>query len=132
MMRPDDGHGYETLNDASSTCGKALAGAGRPTRIVGVCRFLWAALRKLKGRSWLLVFLSVFLVGCGYTPPNSADSAKPTYRSDLSACETSGDKEAHRLVMSSGLLFLTYPFSLPIEESRQVRTCMEKKGYAAK
>lgn len=131
-MKPDDGRGYETLNDASSTCGQASAGAGRPPRIVGVCRVLWAALRKLKGRRLLPVFPSVFLVACGYTPPNPADTAKPTYRSDLSACETSGDKEAHRLVMSSGLLFLTYPISLPVEESRQVRTCMEKKGYAAK
>ncbi len=127
MMKQGDGHGY----DASSTCGRALAGAGRPPRVVGMGRFLRAAFGKPKRRRWLPVFLSVFLIACGYTPPNSADTAKPTYRSDLSACETSGDKEAHRLVMSSGLLFLTYPISLPIEESRQVRTCMEKKGYAA-
>jgi hypothetical protein len=132
MMKKADGRGYERPNDAFSTCGRALAGAGRPPRIMGVCPFLPAAFRRLKARRWYPIFLPVFLVACGYTPPNSADTAKPTYRSDLSSCETSGDKEAHRLVMSSGLLFLTYPISLPIQESRQVRACMEKKGYAAK
>jgi hypothetical protein len=132
MMIQADGCGNERLNDPSSMCGRVLAGAGRPPRIVGICPLLGAAFRKPKRRRWLPVFLPVFLVACGYTPPNPADTAKPTYHSDLSACETSGNKEAHRLVMSSGLLFLTYPVSLLIEKPRQVRVCMEKKGYAAK
>jgi hypothetical protein len=71
------------------------------------------------------------LVACGYSPPTPADTAKPAYHADLAACETSGDKEAHRLVMSKGGLFLTYPISIFVEEHRQVRKCMEGKGYVA-
>jgi hypothetical protein len=78
-------------------------------------------------------FLAVVtLAGCGYTPPNAADTARPSYQSDLTACQVSGDKEAHRLVMSRGGLFMTYPISLPIAESIQMRKCMKGKGYAAK
>ena len=64
----------------------------------------------------------------GYSP---ADTAKPNYAADLAACQTAGDKEAHRLVMSRGGLFLTYPISLPIQEHLQARKCMDGKGYAA-
>jgi hypothetical protein len=71
----------------------------------------------------------IALAGCGYTP---ADTARPSYQSDLAACQVSGDKEAHRLVMSLGGLFMTYPISLPIEELRQTRKCMDGKGYAAR
>jgi hypothetical protein len=71
------------------------------------------------------------VAACGYTPPNAADANRPTYQSDLAACQASGDKEAHRLVMTKGGLFLTYPISLPIEERRQTSKCMEMKGYAA-
>jgi hypothetical protein len=74
----------------------------------------------------------VTLAGCGYSPPNEADTARPSYQSDLTACQGSGDKEAHRLVMSRGGLFLTYPISLPIVESIQMRKCMDGKGYAAR
>jgi hypothetical protein len=35
------------------------------------------------------------------------------------------------LVMSKGGLVLSYPISLPIEEQRQTRECMDGKGYAA-
>ena len=71
------------------------------------------------------------VTACAYSPPNPADTAKTAYQSDLAACQTSGDKEAHRLVMSRGALFLTYPISLPVEEWRQTRKCMDGKGYAA-
>jgi len=67
----------------------------------------------------------------GYSPPNSADTARPTYTADLAACQTAGDKEAHRLVMSRGGLFLTYPISLPIQEYLQTSKCMTGKGYVA-
>ena len=80
------------------------------------------------------LFVGPLLAGaaCAYTPPNPADAARPSYAADLAACETAGDKEAHRLVMSQGGLFLTYPISLPIEEHLQVGKCMDRKGYAAK
>jgi len=71
------------------------------------------------------------VAACGYAPPNPADTARPSYAADLAACQTSGDKEAHRLVMSRGGLFLTYPISLPIVEARQTGKCMDGKGYAA-
>jgi hypothetical protein len=71
------------------------------------------------------------VAACGYTPPNAADENRPTYQADLAACQASGDKEAHRLVMTKGGLFLTYPISLPIEEHRQTSKCMDAKGYAA-
>ncbi len=71
------------------------------------------------------------LAACTYAPPNQADMAKPTYQSDLAACQTSGDKEAHRLVMSQGGLFLSYPISIFVEEHVQVRKCMDAKGYIA-
>lgn len=67
--------------------------------------------------------------GCAYAPPNPA---RPTFQADLNACRAGGDKEAHRLVMSRGGLFLTYPISLPIEEQVQMRKCMAGKGYAAR
>ena len=69
------------------------------------------------------------VAACVYAPPNAADTAKPTYQSDLAACQTSGDKEAHRLVMSKGGLFLTYPISILVEEHLQLRMCMRDKGY---
>jgi len=69
---------------------------------------------------------------CGYTPPSAADTDRPSYAADLAACETAGDEEAHRLVMSRGGLFLTYPISLPIERHLQIGKCMDRKGYAAK
>jgi hypothetical protein len=71
------------------------------------------------------------VAGCGYSPPNPADAARPTYGSDLAACHDSGDKEAHRLVMSQGGYFLTYPISTFIQEHIQVRKCMVGKGYVA-
>ena len=79
----------------------------------------------------LLISPLLAVAACGYAPANPADTAKPTYQSDLAACQTSGDKEAHRLVMSRGGLFLTYPISLPIVQARQTRKCMDGKGYAA-
>jgi hypothetical protein len=80
-----------------------------------------------------LLRISPLLVAaaCGYSPPNSSDTAKPAYKSDLAACQSSGDKEAHRLVMSKGGLFLTYPISIFAEEHREVRKCMDGKGYVA-
>jgi hypothetical protein len=78
----------------------------------------------------LLISPLLAVAACGYAPANPADTAKPTYQSDLAACQTSADKEAHRLVMSRGGLFLTYPVSLPIERTRQTRNCMDGKGYA--
>lgn len=79
-----------------------------------------------------MLTLLVLLGACGYAPPNPADTARPGYQADLAACRAAGDKEAHRLVMSRGGLFLTYPISLPIEESLQLRKCMSGKGYAAR
>jgi hypothetical protein len=79
----------------------------------------------------LLVGSVLALVACGYSPPTPADTARPSYHADLAACETSGDKEAHRLVMSHGGEFLTYPISIFFEEHRQVRKCMQGKGYVA-
>lgn len=80
---------------------------------------------------WLLTGSLLALAACGYAAPNAADAARPSYAADLAACQTAGDKEAHRLVMSKGGLFLTYPISLPIEQSVQTRKCMDGKGYAA-
>jgi hypothetical protein len=71
------------------------------------------------------------VAACGYAPPNAADTAKPAYHSDLASCQTSGNKEAHRLVMSRGGLFLTYPISIFVEEHHQVGKCMDGKGYVA-
>jgi hypothetical protein len=87
----------------------------------------------MSGRARRLLLISPLLgvAGCSYAPANPADTAKPAYQSDLAACQTTGDKEAHRLVMSKGGLFLSYPISLPIEELRQTRKCMDTKGYAA-
>ena len=61
--------------------------------------------------------------------PIAADTARPSYQSDLAVCRDSGDKEAHRLVMSQGGLFLSYPISIFVEQHREVRKCMDGKGY---
>ena len=82
-------------------------------------------------RRFSLIGALLAVAACGYSPADPADAAKPSYQADLAACEVAGDKEAHRLVMSFGGLFLTYPISLPIEEERQTRKCMVGKGYAA-
>ena len=82
-------------------------------------------------RRFLLILPLLGVAACSDTPANPADAAKPTYQADLAACRTAGDKEAHRLVMSRGGLFLTYPISLPIEQWHQTHVCMDKKGYAA-
>jgi hypothetical protein len=73
----------------------------------------------------------LMVVACTYAPPHASDTARPTYKSDLAACRISGDKEAHRLVMSQGGMFLTYPISIFIQEHRQIRKCMDGKGYVA-
>lgn len=87
----------------------------------------------MSGRISRLLRISPLLAvaACGYAPPNQADGSRPTYQSDLAACQTSGDKEAHRLVMSKGGLFLTYPISIFVQEHRRVRKCMDGKGYVA-
>jgi hypothetical protein len=87
-------------------------------------------------RGWVPRFLLVgpvlAVTACGYSAPNAADTTRPSYQSDLAACQTAGDKEAHRLVMSRGGLFLTYPISLPIEQQLQISKCMDRKGYASR
>lgn len=80
----------------------------------------------------LALLLPLLLPACGNPPPDAADAARPANQADLAACQAAGDKEAHRLVMSKGGLFLTYPISLPIEQAMQTRKCMEKKGDVAK
>jgi hypothetical protein len=69
------------------------------------------------------------LAACAYDPPMRADHASAAYQKDLAACQDAGEKEAHRRVMASGILFLTYPVSLPVEQRVQTRKCMEGKGY---
>jgi hypothetical protein len=71
------------------------------------------------------------VAACAYAPPNAADTARPGYQSDLTACQDSGDKEAHHLVMNQGGYFLTYPISIFVQEHIQVRKCMAGKGYVA-
>jgi hypothetical protein len=71
------------------------------------------------------------VAACAYTPPNATETAKPSYQTDLAACQESGDKEAHRLVMSQGGYFLTYPISTWMLDRREVRKCMQGKGYAS-
>jgi hypothetical protein len=78
----------------------------------------------------LLLLPLLLPAACSYSPPNPADAARPTYQADLAACQIAGDKEAHRRVLALGGEFLTYPISLPMEEVRQVRKCMDGKGYA--
>ena len=73
----------------------------------------------------------VLVAACTYAPPNPADTARPSYQTDLAACQDSGDKEAHRLVMSQGGYFLTYPISTWMLDRREVRKCMVGKGYVA-
>jgi hypothetical protein len=64
------------------------------------------------------------VAACAYAPPNSADTARPSYQTDLAACQESGDKEAHRLVMSQGGYILTDPISTWMLDRREVRKCM--------
>ena len=73
--------------------------------------------------------LPLALAACA-DPPMRPGQTAAAYQSDLSACHDAGAKEAHRRVMASGGLFLTYPVSLPIQRRIQTRRCMEGKGYA--
>ena len=81
--------------------------------------------------AWLAILLPLAAAACAYEPPDAADRAKPTYQADVAECQEFGEKEGHRLVIAYGGLFLTYPISLPIEEWRQTRKCMARKGYVA-
>lgn len=81
-------------------------------------------------RLWLIAPL-LAVAACRYSPPSPADTGRPGYQADLAACQDSGDKEAHRLVMSTGGYFLTYPISTWMLDRREVRKCMQGKGYAA-
>jgi hypothetical protein len=84
----------------------------------------------MAARSNLGILVSgLVLTGCAYDPPMRADHASAQYQKDLAACQDAGAKEANRRVMASGILFLTYPVSLPIERRIQTRKCMEGKGY---
>ena len=84
---------------------------------------------RIRRSIWFSLLLAP--AACTYTPPDPADTAKPSYQSDLAACQESGDKEAHRLVMSQGGYFLTYPISTWMLDRREVRKCMVGKGYVA-
>jgi hypothetical protein len=79
-------------------------------------RFLWSA-------------PLLALAACAYAPADPAEAARPAYRSDLAACEQSASQEAHRQVAARGELFLSYPISLPVLKRRELRKCMEAKGY---
>jgi hypothetical protein len=86
----------------------------------------------MSGRITTALLLSPILVvaACANAAPNAADTARPAYQADLAACQTSGDAEAHRQVMSRGGYFLTYPISTWMLDRREVRKCMQGKGYA--
>ncbi len=88
-----------------------------------------AARRGRCSTSAVLVAAVLVLSGCAYDPPMKADHASAKYRADLAACQESGDREANRRVKARGILFLTYPMSLPIERRVQTRRCLEGKGY---
>jgi len=82
---------------------------------------------RIRRSLWISPLFAV--AACAYAPPNTADTASPAYQADLAACLTSGDAEAHRLVMSQGGYFLTYPISTWMLDRREVRKCMQGKGY---
>ncbi len=77
---------------------------------------------------WLAVY-ALALSGCAFDPPMKADHASATYRTDLRACQKSAHKAANAHVLSRGILFLTYPVSLPIVQRARTRQCLEAKGY---
>ncbi|MCL2429766.1 MAG: hypothetical protein FWD12_11085 [Alphaproteobacteria bacterium] len=73
---------------------------------------------------------AVLLAGCAYDPGMQGHHPAQAYHADLVACRQTGSREAHRRVMSFGMLFLTYPISLPIVRRIQVRQCLAGRGYA--
>ena len=84
-------------------------------------------------RSWRYLWCVPLLgiAGCGYTPADPAETARPTYRADLAACEKSADQEAHRRVAARGELFLTYPISLPVVEGANPASAWTGRDTAA-
>jgi hypothetical protein len=71
------------------------------------------------------------LAGCSdYVPPAANAGASPHYAGDLAACQTSGNEEAHRRVMSRFPLWASYPVSLPLEQRHRIADCMTGKGYS--
>lgn len=77
----------------------------------------------------LLASGALIVAGCAYDPPMRADHHASAYRTDLAVCQEAGSKEADRRVLASGLLFLTYPVSQPVQTRIATRKCMEGKGY---
>jgi hypothetical protein len=71
----------------------------------------------------------MMLTACAYDPPVVGDRRTSGYQTDLTVCRGIADKNANRQVRSSGLLFLTYPVSLPVKERAETRKCMVGKGY---
>lgn len=72
---------------------------------------------------------AVLLAGCAYDPGLRGSHPEQAYRADLIVCRQTGSREAHRLVLSRGMLFLTYPVSLPITRRIEIRRCLSGKGY---
>jgi hypothetical protein len=77
----------------------------------------------------LLLIYALSMPACSYSPPNAADLNRPSYRTDLAACRETANKAAHHLATSLGGYFLTYPVSLPVLKHREMRKCMQGKGY---
>jgi hypothetical protein len=69
------------------------------------------------------------LAACAYDPPMRADHAAPAYRADLKACRASGSRQANLVVSRRFPIWVAYPFTYPPEARRQIRACMEAKGY---
>ena len=81
-------------------------------------------------RAAAILALLVLLAACGdYVPPVQADRASEKYRTDLAACQKTGDKEANRLSWSFFFNLASYPVSLPVLQRREISRCMTAKGY---
>jgi len=68
-------------------------------------------------------------VSGAYDPGLRDGHAEAAYASDLKACQASAPDAADQFVKRRFYTFMTYPVSKWIAERRDMRQCLEGKGY---
>ena len=79
---------------------------------------------------WLGIWLVMLpLAACAYDPGLRDGHADAAYAADLKACQAAAPAAADKQVKRRFYTFVTYPGSDWIAERRDVRQCLEGRGY---
>jgi hypothetical protein len=75
------------------------------------------------------VFVVICAGACSYTPPPGTDTAKPAYKTDLEACQSSAATAVNQRNAKTGPAWLLSPVRRWGQIRDEVQTCMAGKGY---